>query len=193
VPPAALVLGLLGGECELFAQGRGVHQDARCTGLPHHLGHFHHAGGEAQLAQVGHLQRGAVRTAHRRQLGGVADEQELGAGHAEDVLEEVGEQVAPVEGPVRTAVLPDHGGLVHHEEGVAVLVRRYGHAREPIVLAPHAVDAAVDGAGRCLRVAAEHLGGAAGGGQQYHRTTLLLQHTDQSAHEGGLAGTGVAF
>jgi hypothetical protein len=174
-----------------IAQGGGVHQNAGCFGLAHHFGHFHGPGQQAHGGEVLHFQRRAVRAAHGRQLGRVADEQQLVAGVGEDVLEEVGQEVA-VEGA--PAAGTDHAGFVHHEERVVVAVRRHGDACvTTVVVTPGAVDAAMDGTGPGTREGTEHFRSAAGGRQQHHGPALRREHLHQRTYERGLSRSGVAF
>ena len=105
-------------------QSGGVHQDPAVLLLADDLGEFHDTGSKHEaLPQQCGVQCGRPVAAHRRKLRRVADQQQLAARCAEDMLEEVAEQIAiPKRALALPAVHADHRGFVHDEERAIVLM-----------------------------------------------------------------------
>ncbi len=144
---------------------------------------------ESEAGDIVFVQRTALLAPYRRQLGIVAQEQQMASLPLIDEPDEVVQEVARTEG----GVIPrggDHGTLIDDEQGVGVFVvcQREGFHAQPVL----AVDILMDRESRKARILRQHLRRPAGRREQHTLLLQLLHGADEGGYHTCLARAGVS-
>jgi|GEM_PF-4451003 len=127
--------------------------------------------------------------AHRRELGGVADEHKPAVAPAIDIGDKVVEQTARAKDALTQSLVGYHRSLVDHEEGIGMEIVVEIEDAATRCHGALAVYLAVDGEGSHATVVRQHLGGSPGGCQEHHLLPEAGERAHQGSGEGGLART----
>ena len=164
------------------------------------IGSLAHHGGQSSIrdpAKAFHIFRRKRRRSlqtHRRQLRGIAHQNEAAVGAGAHKRNQIGQQIARTKSPAAV-----RGGnaneryLVHNEQRAAGLVgrqRELAHSIGPKRFLP--VDMLMNGRSRLSAIAAEHLGRTPGRSQQNARNLQRRQPGHNGSQGRSLTGTRIA-